>query len=132
MKKQYNGKKLRYGSSGAMLISVVIVAVILLNVAVSALASRFSWMYIDMTPEGLYDLTDTFFDLIEKEALPAVDEMRAYNKQYNAAEGKNLPDVKDDVASDTAESVFVPRDEHIKIKIHFLNDKDILRENAYM
>lgn len=132
MKKQYNGKKLRYGSSGAMLIAVVVVAVILLNVAVSALASRFSWMYIDMTPEGLYDLTDSFFDLVEKEAIPAIDEMRAFNKQYNASEGKDLPDVKDDITEGETGTEFVPRDENLKIKIHFLDEKDILRESAYM
>ena len=134
MKAQYNGKKLRYGSSGLILSSAVIAAVILLNVFVSALAERFSWMYLDMTPEDLYSITDDCFDLIEKEAIPAIDEMRKFNQQYNASEGKNLPDVKEDIAGETQASngTFVPRDENVKIVIYFMDDEDVLLENSYM
>lgn len=126
MKKQYNGKKLRYGSAGMVLTVFVIVSVILLNVVASALASNFSWMYVDMTPEELYSITDECFDLIRKEALPAIDEMRAHNKAYNESEGKT----KSGTASD--ETTFVPRDEKVKIVFHFLNDRDVLMENSMM
>ena len=134
MKAQYNGKKLRYGSSGLVLSAAVIAAVILLNVFVSALAERFSWMYLDMTPEDLYSITDDCFDLIEKEALPAVDEMRTFNKQYNASEGKDLPNVKDEISGETTNGsgTFVPRDENLKINFYFMDDEDVLLENTHM
>lgn len=131
MKAQYNGKKLRYGTSGLALSAVVIIAVILLNVFVSALAARFSWMYLDMTREDLYSISDDCFDVIEKEVLPAVDEMREYNKQYNA-NGGNTKDAKEGIAGETEEETFVPRDENLKIAIYFMDDRDVLMENSYM
>ena len=51
------GQKLRYGSTSVALTAAVLVAVILLNVAVSALCVGRRWL-IDMTPDALYTLTD--------------------------------------------------------------------------
>ena len=75
MKKQYNGKKLRYGSSSLVLTAAFIAAVILLNVLVTSLANRYGW-YIDMTQESIYSITDDCFDLLREEAITRVDEVR--------------------------------------------------------
>ena len=104
MKKQYNGKKLRYGSSSLVLTAAFIAAVILLNVLVTSLANRYGW-YIDMTQESIYSITDDCFDLLREEAITRVDEVRE--------------------TSDKS-------DEELVINILFMSEADILNENEYM
>ena len=104
MKKQYNGKKLRYGSSSLVLTAAFIAAVILLNVLVTSLANRYGW-YIDMTQESIFSISDDCFDLLREEAMPRVDEVR-----------------------ETSETP----DEELVINILFMSESDILNENEYM
>ena len=104
MKKQYNGKKLRYGSSSLVLTAAFIAAVILLNVLVTSLANRYGW-YIDMTQESIYSITDDCFDLLREEAITRVDEVRE--------------------TSDKS-------DEELVINILFMSEADILNENEYI
>lgn len=55
-----NSKNLKYGSLAVAYTAVVIIAVILLNVAVSAIGSSFhSLFYVDMTSEQLFEISDT-------------------------------------------------------------------------
>lgn len=55
-----NSKNFRYGSMAVVYTAVVIIAVILLNVVVSALGDSFyNLFYVDMTPEQLYEISDT-------------------------------------------------------------------------
>ena len=104
MKKQYNGKKLRYGSSSLVLTAAFIAAVIVLNILVTSLSNRYGW-YIDMTQESIYSISDDCFDLLREEAITRVDEVRE--------------------TSDKA-------DEELVINILFMAEADILNENDYM
>ena len=133
MKKQYNGKKLRYGSSSAILTAAIVATAVLLNVCVSALSGIASWMYLDMTAEDMYTVSDECFELLETEAITMVDEIRAYNKEYNenggrpSDSGSGLPSEEED-----AETEFVARDENITINIYFMDDRDVLLESSSM
>ncbi|MBR2908403.1 MAG: Gldg family protein [Clostridia bacterium] len=130
MKKQYNGKKIRYGSSSAILTAVIVTAVILLNVCASALSGIASWMYLDMTVEDMYTVSDECLDLLKEEAITMVDNIRAYNKKYNENGGR--PSDSGSTPSLDDETEFVARDESISINIYFMDDKDVLLENSRM
>ncbi len=61
--KQGTERKLRHGSRAVGIIALVIAAVILLNVGVSFICSENRW-FIDLTPEGIYTLSDTTKNLL--------------------------------------------------------------------
>ena len=74
-----NSRKFKHGSVSFALTVLIIAAVLILNVIASALASRFSWMYLDMTAEGLYTLSDECIDLLDRSFVDIVDERKALN-----------------------------------------------------
>ena len=77
------GQKLRYGSVSAALTAAVLVAVILLNVAVSALCVGRRW-FMDMTPDALYTLTDDAERLLG-EIITSANETRVEDEPVPAA-----------------------------------------------
>ena len=67
-------RRFRYGSMSVVITALIIVAVILFNVIVSALASKFLW-HVDLTREGLYSLSDNCKELL-KDTFDDVSESR--------------------------------------------------------
>ena len=128
MKKQYNGKKLRYGSSSVLLTAAIVTAVILLNVCASALSTIASFMYLDMTVEEMYTISNECYDLLKEDAISRIDEIRAFNKQYNE-KGETSSESGNEFEGETE---FTPRDENVAVNILFMNDKDILLESSTM
>lgn len=61
-----HSRKFRHGSVSVALTVLIIAAVVIVNVIASALAARYSWMYIDMTSEQLYTLSDEAIELLDK------------------------------------------------------------------
>ena len=61
-----HSRKFRHGSVSVALTVLIIAAVVIVNVIATALASRYSWMYIDMTSEKLYTLTDDAKELLSR------------------------------------------------------------------
>ena len=61
-----HSRKFKHGSLSVALTVVIIAAVVIINVIASALAANYSWMYIDMTSEKLYTLSDECIDLLDK------------------------------------------------------------------
>lgn len=59
MEKFYKSKKFRYGSSATAITVIVIAAIVILNVIVTALGTTFGW-YSDLTSKKYYDLSDAF------------------------------------------------------------------------
>ena len=78
-KNVFNNRKFKHGSVSVALTVLIIAAVVILNVIASALATRFSWMYLDMTAEGLYTLSDDCIDLLERSFVDIVNERKALN-----------------------------------------------------
>ena len=58
MNKFIKSRKIRYGSVALILTLLVIVAVIIINVIVASLSSRYDWMYVDMKKSLVYDISD--------------------------------------------------------------------------
>ncbi|MBQ7290924.1 MAG: Gldg family protein [Clostridia bacterium] len=64
-KMNVNKRNLKYGGFAVVLTALIIVAVILLNAAVTALGSAFSW-YIDLTGSSVYSVSDEFYDHVDE------------------------------------------------------------------
>lgn len=71
--KKTTRKKLRYGSIAAAITVLVVCAVVILNVIVSMLASRYEWMYVDMNKSHVYSVSDAMRDYIDEYVIPEID-----------------------------------------------------------
>ena len=117
--KESTGRKLRYGGVSAVLTALIVAAIILLNVAFSALSQKLT-LYVDLTPEQLFTLSDEMIDLIENgdptfeesfSPIQMVDKIREENKAYNAEKGLSAGDAD-------------YRNEHATIQLIFCDEPD--------
>ena len=89
--KATTGRKLRYGGTSVALTAAVIAVVIILNVLFTLLVQRYG-LYVDLTPDLHFTISDECYDLIGKIApddgtdtpIEMVDKFRAENDAYNA------------------------------------------------
>ena len=58
-------RRFRYGSMSVVITALLIAAVILANVIVTALANKYLW-YIDMTKESMFTVSDPCFELLDE------------------------------------------------------------------
>ena len=91
-----HSRRFRHGSVAVALTVLIIAAVVILNVIATALAARYSWMYIDMTAEGLYTLSDEAIELLEKSFVDIVNERKSLNV--------GLPKTNAEIAADNVET----------------------------
>ena len=71
-----NNKKIRYGSMAVVYTALVIAAIIIFNVIISALGNNlYSFFHIDMTKEQLFEISDTTRVLFDdmKQSIPEGD-----------------------------------------------------------
>ena len=66
-------KALRHGGVTVALTVLVVLAIILLNASVTALAMRYGW-FVNMNPTLLYPVTDTCFDYLDAYVIPDATE----------------------------------------------------------
>ena len=123
-KASVSSRKLRYGGITAVLTAFIIALVIILNVIVTMLSQRFL-LYVDMTPELLYTVSDTCIDLIRNgdsefdsvSPIEMVDSIREENRKYNEENGLS-----------EGESGYA--DENAMINIIFCDEIDALQKNS--
>ncbi len=104
-----HSRKFRHGSVSVALAVLIIVAVVIVNVIASALAARYSWMYIDMTSQKLYTLSEDAIDLLDKSFVDIIEKRGELNEK--------LPLTNHGIAEDnvkTAESNLVVAEEAVK------------------
>ena len=77
MKKIIKSRKLRYGSTAAVLTLLMLAAVVIINVIAATLASRYEWMYKNMNLSFVYDISDNCKNYVSEFVIPAVDETNA-------------------------------------------------------
>ena len=75
-----HSRKFKHGSLSVALTVVIIAAVVIINVIASALAANYSWMYIDMTSEKLYTLSDECIDLLDKSFVEIIKKRAELNE----------------------------------------------------
>ena len=71
--KRINKNQLKYGGMSVFLTVLVLVAVVILNVIVAALAGRYDWMYRDMTKSAVYSISDNCRSYLEEYVMPHLD-----------------------------------------------------------
>ncbi len=114
------GRKLRYGSLSIVLTALVIAVVIAVNAIVSMLVQRYT-LYIDLTPDYHFTISEDCFDLIGKidaedgvdTPIEMLDKFRADNKKYNADNGLTA-------------GMDGYKDENVKVNILFCLERDTL------
>ena len=84
-----HSRKFKHGSLSVALTVVIIAAVVIINVIASALAANYSWMYIDMTSEKLYTLSDECIDLLDKSFVEIIKK-RADAVKHTASAQKHM------------------------------------------
>ncbi len=117
--KASTGRKLRYGSTSVALTALIIAIIIALNFIVTLVIQRYA-LYIDLTPDYHFTISDECYELIGGEGDDGVDtpiemieKFRAENKEFNTANG---------YTSDSSEY----RDENVMINILFCLERDTL------
>lgn len=58
-------RRFRYGSMSVAITALLIAAILLANVIITALANKYLW-YIDMTKESMFTVSDPCFDLLDE------------------------------------------------------------------
>jgi len=76
-----NSRKLKHGSVSVTLTVLIVVAAIMLNVAVTMLANNYNWMYIDMTAEQLFTLSDDCVELLDRSFIKIMNNRESLNKE---------------------------------------------------
>ena len=109
-------RKLRYGGVTVALTTLIIAAVIIVNVIFTALAQKFLW-YADLTPELLFTLSDNCIDLI-------ANGDDTYEQSFSPIEMVNKAR-EERKAQDPSF-----KDEDLMIRIIFCDDPDAWEENT--
>ncbi len=123
--KASTGRKLRYNATSVTLTALVLAAIMIVNIIFTLIVQRFT-LYVDLTPDLHFTISDECYELIggrddDKVDSPVemIDKFRAENKAYNAENGLT-PDSKD------------WRDEHVMINIVFCLEHDVLEADETM
>ena len=117
MKSKASNRKLRYGGVTAIMTTLIIAVIIVVNVIFSALGQKKSWLHPDLTPELLFTLSDNCVDLLEngdstfENSSSATKMVDKYREERRAAD----PNFKD---------------EDLMIDIIFCNDRDAWIEST--
>ncbi len=76
-----HSRKFKHGSVSVALTALIIVAVVIINVIATALASNYAFMYIDMTSEKLYTLSDEAKELLDKSFVDIINKRGELNDE---------------------------------------------------
>ena len=118
MKTKIHNRKLRLGAVSLSIALLVIAAIIILNVAFTALAYKFS-LYTPLSGNITYDITDACIDYIENTVIPKIPEEKVV-KIYFCDSEKQI-EADDDLKNILASARKIESAFEGKIKVDFLN-----------
>ena len=104
-----SSRKFKHGSVSLALTVLIIAAVVIVNVIATALAANYSFMYIDMTSEKLYTLSDEAIELLDRSFVDIINKRGELNEE--------LPKTNHEIALDnidTAEKNLLVATEAVK------------------
>ena len=79
--KLIRSRKLKHGSVSLALTIFIVVSAIILNVAATMLSNKYHWMYLDMTSEQLFTLSDDCVDLLDRSFVKILENRKGMNKE---------------------------------------------------
>lgn len=82
MKKFMKGRRGAHGSVSLTLTVLIVVAAVIFNIIIAALAGRYQWMYVNMNTSTVFSVSEDCKDYISKYVIPEID-------AANLASGKN-------------------------------------------
>lgn len=113
------GRKLKYGSTSVALTALVLALIIIVNLIVALCVQRFS-LYVDLTPDLHFTISDECYELIGGSAsnspINMVKKFRADNAWYNDAKG-------------LSEGMDGYKNEKVMINLLFCKEKDVLLDD---
>ena len=77
MKKYIKSRKIRYGSVAIVLTLLILAATVMVNVILSMLSSRYSWMFVDMNSYPVYDISEDCEEYLSEYVISRVDQVNA-------------------------------------------------------
>lgn len=80
-----NNRKWKHGTVSVVLTVLILVSVIILNVIATVLANHYSWMYIDMTSEQLFTLSDECQELLDRSFVKIIENRKSLNESLPLA-----------------------------------------------
>lgn len=118
MKMKINNRKLRLGTLSMSIALLVVAAVIILNVAFTALAYKFS-LYTALSGDITYDITDGCIDYIEKTVIPKINEGESVTIYF--CDDRDVIESDDELKSILSSAEKIKDAFDGKIKVDFLN-----------
>ena len=126
MKKYIRSRRIRYGSVSLVLTVLVVAVVVIFNVILSLLSSRYEWMYVNMNRSYVYEISEDCEKYLDEHVIPRVDEAK---KLYGADEKITVMfcNDKEDIEADDSQKYIHDSVYEIKdmfpdyIKIEYLN-----------
>lgn len=118
MKIKVNDRKLAFGSVSLSIALLVIAAVIILNVAFTALAYKFS-LYTPLSGDVTYDITDACIDYIESTVIPKISDGKTVNIYF--CDDEEIIEADSDSKNILASAKKIENAFEGKIKVDFLN-----------
>lgn len=71
------GRRIKHGAVSIVLTALVIVAAVIFNMILAALAGRYQWMYVDMNRSTVYSISGDCEDYISDYVIPRVDKVNS-------------------------------------------------------
>ena len=118
MKRKINDRKLRFGAASLSITLLTVAAVIILNVAFTALAYKFS-LYTQLSGDVTYDVTDACMDYIENTVIPKIPDGEAVTIYF--CDSESIVEADEDSKNILASAKKIEKAFEGKIRIDFLN-----------
>ena len=77
MKKHIKSRSVKYGSVSLILTILALVAIIVFNVTLSLMATRYEWLYVSLSDNMTFSISDECEEYLAKYVIPEVDEHNA-------------------------------------------------------
>ena len=87
MKNHIQSRNVKYGTVSIALTALAIVAVLVFNVIISLMATRYEWLYVSLSPASTFEISDECQEYLQEYV---IDEAKAYNSDKSEAEKRKL------------------------------------------
>lgn len=87
MKNHIQRRNVKYGAVSVTLTALAIVAVLVFNVIMSLMATRYEWLYVNLSPASVFEISEEFEEYLQEYV---IDVANSYNSDKSEAEKRKL------------------------------------------